>query len=244
MAKRLRILLALAMAILLLGSFNASAAPISAGVPDSGITARYNRDGASGIHFIDLDSPVSGSGRITSWSIYAQMAIPGWSDNTDSRQVGLLFYRDTGSGYTVVGKSPLETIPSGGWDKKYKFTNLGSGIQVKKGDYLGFFYPFQVTYIYVYPAESIPGGVIAFDFVPIDAGGHNVRWHEPWGSSQNTELNVGDSVDYSWFYDLKFPNGRIYSINACGTLAPIPGAVLLLGSGLAGLAGLRLRFGK
>lgn len=245
MKQRLRFFLALAMAFLLIGSFNADAAPIGAGVPDAGLTARQTRDGASGIHFMDLDSPVSGSGWITSWSIYAQQSVPGWWNNSDARQVALLFFRDIGSGYEVVGKSPLETIPSGSWDQNYTFT-LATAIPVQAGDYLGFYYPFQGSDIS--QIGQTPGGVIAFDWVATSSGGHNVRWHHPWGLAQPV-LNVGDSVADGWFDsgpESEGNMGRIYSINASGTttLTPIPSGLMLLGSGLAGLAGLRLRFHK
>lgn len=245
--QRLKFLLVLIVVVLLGGALDSSANSITVGVPDAGLIARDTRDGASGITFIDLDSKVSGNGWITSWSIYAQQYIPGWSDNSDARQVALYFFRDTGSNYQVVGKSPLETIPAGGWDKKYSF-NLASPIPVQAGDYLAFYYPFQGTDIYNYPSQSIPGGVIAFSRDYTSSGGHNVRWHNPWGSTQ-AALNVGDSVLHGWFNsgpESESDQGRIYSINASGTttLTPIPSAALLLGSGLMALVGLRRRLKK
>lgn len=214
--KKFHVLTAVATVILLLVTLNVYASTISGGVPDSGLIPRDYRDGASGIHFIDLGSPISGDGWITSWSIYAQSHGP-WMDNTDSRKVGLIIFRDNGSGYTVVGVSPLETIPSGAlaWDKKYTFTDLGPGIHVKAGDYLGWYYPFQGSDYG--PGPTNPGGVIAF--AKVAGGGHNVLWHDPWGSTQNTELGVGPVPDN--FFNASEPGiGRIYSINVSGSTNP------------------------
>ncbi len=213
-------------------SLNAYAGTISGGVDDADIIDRHYRDGASGIHFIDVDSQISGDGIITSWSIWAQSYMPWAPDptNTDQRQVGLLIFRNNGSGWTVVGKSPLATIPSGAsaWDRKYTFS---ASIWVKQGDRLGFFYPFQGSDIND-PNPTIPGGVIAFTLAEV-GGGHNVRYHVPWGSAQPTELNVGDSVPYDWFQggpEGEGDRGRIYSLNVHGVtnMTIVPNALLLL----------------
>jgi hypothetical protein len=217
----------------LMVSLNAYAGSISGGVDDAGIIARTQRDGASGFHIIDLDSKISGDGRITSWSIWAESYMSWIPDtvNTAQRQLGLIIFRDTGSGYLVVGESPLETIPSGAlaWNKKYTFTNLGAGIQVKKGDYLGIYYPFQGSDIWG-PYDN-PGGVIAFDNVAIGAGGHNVRFRSPWGSQQPPELAVGALIPYDWFNIGPEVEGagRILSFNVTGVanVSTAPNTLLL-----------------
>ena len=219
----------------LMVSLNAYAGSISGGVDDAGVIARTQRDGASGFHIIDLDSKISGDGRITSWSIWAESYmswIPGIV-NTEQRQVGLIIFRDTGSGYLVVGESPLETISSGAsaWNRKYTFTDLGTGIEVKRGDYLGIYYPFQGSDIS--GPYNNPGGVIAFDSVALDAGGHNVRFRYPWGSAQPPELVVGALVPYNWFNagpEVEGGLGRIFSLNVSGVanLTTAPNALLLL----------------
>jgi len=250
--------MAIAAAIVLLVGVNAYADTISGGVPDSGLTVRQLRDGASGIHFIDLNSPISGNGWITSWSIFAQSSIVlDWVANFESRQVGLMIYRNNGSSYTVVGESPLETIPAGAlaWDRIYTFSDLGTGIHVQQGDLLGWYYPFQAAdsgpnpgnYPY-YPNDTNPGGVIAFDKILVSSGGHDVRWHGLWGSQQPPELAVDASVDSSFFDsgpESEGGLGRIYSINVSGSTnpVPVPPSALLLGSGLLGLLGFR-RFRK
>jgi hypothetical protein len=223
--KKIFLLMGCIAGILLLVTLNAYATTISAGVPDSGIISREFRDGAGGINFIDLSSPISGDGWITSWSIFAQSHGP-WVDNTEPRQVGLVIFRNTGTGYMVVGESSLETIST--WDRKYTFNDLGSGIQVKSGDYLGWYYPVQGD------GTNNPGGVIAFDLA---GGTHNVLFNTDWGSQP--KLAVGDSAPYTAF-TLQL---RTYSINVSGTAVPVPASLLLLGSGLLGLVGLR-RFKK
>ena len=122
----------------------------------------------------------------------------------------------------VVGESPLETILT--WDKKYTFNDLGSGIQVKSGDYLGWYYPPQGG------GDPNPGGVIAFDLA---TGTHNVIFNTDWGAQP--ELSVGASEPYTSFT----AQPRTYSINVSGV--PLPPTVLLLGSGLAGIGLLRFR---
>jgi hypothetical protein len=228
----LPLLFPLLLSSLLLVGMDAQAGTISGGVPDSEIIARDLRDGASGVHFIDVDSQISGDGVITSWSIWAQSTGPaswGSPQNFDPRQVGLIIFRDNGSGYTVVGKSPLETIPSGAaaWDRKYTFS---AHIPVRQGDRLGFFYPFQGSDIG--GPYTNPGGVISFQGADTAHGGHNWRRHEPWGSAQATELDPGDSVAYAWFntgYEVEGTR-RIMSINVHGVAnaTSAPNILLLL----------------
>ena len=97
-------------------------------------------------------------------------------------------------------------------------------------DHLGFFYPFQGSDISD-PNPSSPGGVIAFTLAEV-GGGHNWRYHVPWGSAQATELDPGDSVAYAWFntgYEVEGTR-RIMSINVHGVTngTNTPNTLLLL----------------
>ena len=200
---RIYYLTGLVVAILLTLSLNASAALISGGVSDADIKARTQLDGAYGINFIDLVNPITGDGWLTSWSIYAG----------GTGEVKLIIFRANGPNYDVVGTSPFETISAAG---KYTFTDLGSsGMAVKAGDYLGWYYPVTNS-----------AGVISFDY-----GADNVAWVEPWGSQPEAAT--------PWMYN--FVQGRTYSINVSGSTVPLPPSVLLLGSGLMGLGLLRFR---
>jgi hypothetical protein len=242
--KRSLLLAALALTVSLALGVSAYADVIG-GVPDGGIIERALRDGASGINFIDLDNSrrISRDDLILTWSIFAQAYCEGWwaSPNYEARKLGLVIYRDIGSGYQVVGKSSLETIPAGvsNWDKIYNF-NLGAGIQVQTGDYLGWYYPWQGSLYYgANDPGNIPGGVIAFSRIAGGAGLNDVRYRG-WGPGE-TELTVGQTVADNEFNILYLAEnaGRIYSINVSTNAIPLPGAVWLLGPGLLGVVGWR-----
>ncbi len=219
--KKYCLLMALAAGILLLVTPNAHATFIMAGVPASGLTSRGLVDGAGGIDFIDLSSPINSNGMITSWSIYAQITGGPWGVNTSPLGVQLVIFRSIGGNYTVVGESPTETIST--WNGKYTF-DLVSGIQVQAGDYLGWYYPPQGS------LGSLNGGVIAYDY---PTPGNNVLFTTAWGSAP--ELSVGDVLSAGTLTE----QDRLYSINVSGV--PLPPTVLLLGSGLMGLGLLRFR---
>jgi hypothetical protein len=218
--KKYCLLMALAAGILLLVTPNAHATFIMAGVPDSGLISRGLVDGAGGIDFIELSSPINSNGLITSWSIYAQNTGGPWGVNTSPLGVQLVIFQSIGGNYTVVGESPMETIST--WNQKYTF-DLVSGIQVKSGDYLGWYYPPQGI------LNSVNGGVIAYD----STSGNTVQFTTAWGSAP--ELSVGDVLLASTLTE----QTRLYSINVSGV--PLPPTVLLLGSGLMGLGLLRFR---
>lgn len=212
--KRLSAIMALAVAFLLMTNLNAWASSIHGGVSDADLMDRPEIDGASGINFIDLSNPINGDGLITSWSIYAK------GNDDDAKMVGLIIFRSNGTDYDVVGKSPLETITMGGWNQRHTFTDLGGGISVKAGDYLGWYYPPQ------------NGGVIAFS-----NEGDDVHWVEPYYPAEGQP-----EATTPWMYNSG--RARTYSINVSGTTAPAPATLVLLGSGLLMLLGAGWRLKK
>ncbi len=236
----------------LLVSVGVNAATISGGVVNSDLISRDMRDGAQGINFIDLGRPITGSGWITSWSIYAQQnSAAGWQANTESRQVGLIIFQANGAAYDVVGYSPLETIGTNGWNQVHVFADLGTGIHVNAGDFIGWYYPNQGSF----DAQN-PGGVIGFSWTP-GSKGDDIRWNTPWGNSVNAPFNVpqseytGTGYTFNSGYNLGAygdgSNGRIYSINVSGTTqapVPIPAGVFLLAPSFVGLAAIKRRFRK
>lgn len=200
-------------------SAKAQAGPISGGVSDAELRARATRDGASGVNFINLSRTINGDGWITSFSIYAQSYTHGWQSNSYARKLALLIFRAHGPNFDLVGSGPMQTIPSGGWDRKYTFTI--PAIQVKKGDFIGWYYPDQGSICngIGFCNTSNPGGVIAYDWV--SGGGDDVRYTAPWGN----QPELMGSVSQNAFASLLQVEGagRIYSINVSGmTEAPFP----------------------
>jgi len=93
---------------------------------------------------------------------------------------------------------------------KQTFTDLGSsGMAVKLGDYLGWYNP------------SLYGPI------SMNGGGDDVHW------------KYSAEAETPWMYAAG--EGRTYSINVSGSTdpVPLPSTLMLLGSGLLGLAGLR-----
>jgi hypothetical protein len=176
---------------------------ITGGVDNNEIISRSLRDGASGINFIDLNSTISSDGWITSFSIWPESNAATWGTNTDSKQLSLIIYRNNGDYFDVVGKSPIETVATTQWDQKLVFHLPGNGIQVKKGDIIGWYYPPQG----ITPGD--PGGVIAADNIAIGSGGHDVRWLSPWGYQTEASGSILKT-------DFSGQDGRIYSINVSG----------------------------
>jgi hypothetical protein len=190
------------------GSVGLSQANIVMGGAD--LKYRNNIDGAYGIDFIDLAHRIKTDGSITSWSIYA-------GSNTEQKQVELEIYRENGSNYDLVGKSPLVYGSQAGGIINY---TLSTPISVKENDIIGWYYP----------ASNGGGAVISFDYTD-----GSVRWTEPWGSYPE----VTGSVSRDYF---NYAGNRVYSIQVEGTPVPLPSALLLFAPGLIGLAGLKRKY--
>jgi hypothetical protein len=135
------------------------------------------------------------------------------------REMKLKIFRENNNYYDLVGSSPLVTTTAG----KQTFS-LATPISVKAGDIIGWYYPIGST---------SGTGIYYNDYV--DDG--NTRWN----------VYPASEITGSVLKTTSFPGygNRVYSISVEGTTAvPLPGALLLLGSGLAGLAGIRRRLVK
>ena len=169
-------------------------------------------DGATGIIFFDRNSPITGTGQITSWSLYAGAA---------GGSVALLIYHDNGTNWTYAGGSPLETVSATGVNT---FT-LPSPIAVLPGDIIAFWYPPGTT-------PSVVG-----DFLN-GATVNNHAW--PWDPITAADLSavyqgtipalIGSPTFDGTVWDT---NTRTYSIAVFGEVTPVPEPVtawLLLGA--------------
>lgn len=84
--------------------------------------ARTNVDGFSNFSIIDRNAPITTTGALSSWSVYA--------GNTGS--VALLIYRFDGSQYSIVNSSAMQTPVAG-----LNTFSLGAGFNVQAGDFVG-----------------------------------------------------------------------------------------------------------
>jgi len=188
-----------------------SADPMIVGGND--IIARFTRDGAYDITFVDMMNTIQSDSILTGWNIWATSYAHNWSYSTAPRSLKLIIFRTNESVLEIVGKSELETVQE--WDRAYHF-DLTTPIQVEADDLIGWYFA----------GNTIPGGVISFG-----AGSGHTRWAYGGEISGTTPLS-----------DFHYGAARTYSINVEGTpaIVPVPGAVLLGMLGLS-VAGVKLR---
>ncbi len=167
-------------------------------------------DGADGLLLTDLNAPISVTGSIDSWSIWA---------NQSGGQIQLLIYRDLGSEWEFIGSSELETVATLGLNT---FT-LTNQISVELGDLISWWYP----------NNTVPS--VAFDSPGAVFGTIN---NHDWPSEPITTLSpyLGTIPDLSALGGTQFQNTiwdnnpRTYSIAVHGI--PEPETVGLLSAGL------------
>lgn len=92
----------------------------------SSITERSYSDSSVNVYSIDSSQPISASGLLDEWKIYAKNQNP----------VQLIIYRRSGNSFSVIGKSLIE-IPVFG-ENTFKLTQP---IKVAEGDLLGWYSP-------------------------------------------------------------------------------------------------------
>jgi len=145
----------------------------------SDLVDRPSVDGWSNYYSIATNTPINEDGRLTQWKIFAKRPLP----------IQLVIYRRSGDSFTVVGKSAMETAAMG-----LNTFSLGKGIDVKKGDLVGWHNP--------------QAGVIAF-----------VKDNGPWnfgnlsGTVVFTNQNTGET-------SLAGSSNRQYSIEVIGEEEP------------------------
>ncbi|ETX07702.1 LamG-like jellyroll fold domain-containing protein [Candidatus Entotheonella palauensis] len=83
-------------------------------------------DTASNLSMVDVAHPMPTAGRLTEWEIWAESTNP----------IQLVIYRRTGTAWSVVGASDLETPAVG----QNTFA-LDTSIEVQEGDFIGWYYP-------------------------------------------------------------------------------------------------------
>jgi hypothetical protein len=91
-------------------------------------TDRQYADGRNNFYLVDTNNPITGSGKLTKWNIWAKNTLP----------VQLVIYRQGGNSWSVVGTSDVKTPVVGA----NSFT-IPTPIQVEKGDFVGLYYPQQ-----------------------------------------------------------------------------------------------------
>ncbi len=109
------------------------------------VTNRAIVDTASNLTMVDTAHPMPNPGQLTKWEFWVGNVAGG-------RQIQLVIYRQTGTAWSLVGSSKLEISKVG-----LNECALDTPIDVKKGDFIGWYYPGR--------------GVISFDY-----GGGQVLW--------------------------------------------------------------------
>jgi len=104
-------------------------------------------DGADGILFTELNTPISITGTLDSWSI--------WADRIGG-QVKLLIYRDIGNDWQFIGSSELKPVTALGLNT----WPLANPIAVEAGDLIAWWYPEPTAPSIAYDSPTSSPGVM------------------------------------------------------------------------------------
>ena len=197
--------------------FFAGVASASAEMIGNDITGRPTLDGATNIAFIDPTLLFPTAGSLDSWSF--------WARGNDGDVFATQIYRNAGSVelWELVYHQQYKIV--GAVNTSFSFPSL-TAFNVEAGDVIGWWF-------------GAGGGTIPFTNIGLD----EVEWSN-YLSTPYSNPQVGDIVNFYTDLWAKSSQLREYSIAANYSPVPEPATMLLLGSGLLGLAAFRKRFLK
>ena len=189
---------------------------VSAVTVGNAVIDRSEFDGATNIAFIDPTLVFTSDGILTSWSFWAE--VPADGEGAFNTQV----YRYTGTDddWELVYQDEFTNIGEPGVGGSWTL-DASTAFNVQAGDVVGWWF-------------GEDGGIIPYDYI----GADDVEWTN-YLATAIVDPTVGDIYSFNTGDWARSSQQREYSISAEYTPVPEPATILLICSGLIGLAGLR-----